>query len=153
MKRQKGLTLLEVLISVLILSVGILGVAGLQLHSLRSSTEADVRSQARLHVRDMIERVRMMPEQRESFRVSPSNCAKGNLPGGSGFGANELNAWCRAVARGLPGGRGEIDVSGSDVRVRVSWLEREAPDSQKFSQNERERSDYGLSATVLENNP
>lgn len=152
MKRQKGLTLLEVLISVLLLSVGILGVARLQLHSLRSSTEADVRSQARLHVQDMIERVRMMPEQREAFRVQMNNCAGGSTPRGSGFVANELNNWCRAVARGMPGGRGEIEVSGSDIRVRVSWLERAAPDSQDFSQNERERSDYALSATVLENN-
>lgn len=151
MTRQRGLTLLEVLISVLLLSVGILGVAGLQLHSLQSSTEADVRSQARLHVRDMIERVRMMPEQREAFRVQASSCASDSLPGGSGFVANELNNWCRAVARGLPGGRGEISVSGSDIRVRVSWLEREAPDSQDFSQDERKRAEYALSATVREN--
>ena len=151
MKRQKGLTLLEVLISVLLLSVGILGVAGLQLHALRSSTEADVRSQARLHVRDMIERVRMMPEQREAFRVQATNCAEGSIPGGSGLAAGELSNWCRAVARGLPGGQGQIDVSGSDIRVRVSWLERAAPDSQDFSQDERKRAEYALSATVREN--
>ncbi|MGM0451287.1 MAG: type IV pilus modification protein PilV [Pseudomonadota bacterium] len=151
MRRQKGLTLLEVLISVLLLSIGILGVAGLQLHALRSSTEADLRSQARLQVRDMIERVRMMPEQREAFRVKESNCAEGSTPGGSSFVANELNNWCRAVARGLPGGQGEIDVSGNDIRVRVSWLERAAPDSQDFSQDERERTEYSLSAIIREN--
>lgn len=151
MRRQSGLTLLEVLISVLLLSIGILGVAGLQLHSLRSSTEADVRSQARLHVRDMIERVRMAPEDREAYRVMAENCSGDSTPGGSGFAANEVNNWCRAVGRGLPGGRGAIEVEGDQVRVRVSWLERAEPDSQDFSQDERSRTEYALSASIRGN--
>lgn len=151
MRHQRGLTLLEVLISVLLLSLGILGVAGLQLHALRSSTEADLRTQARLHVRDMIERIRMTPEDRGAFEVTGNSCGEDSLPGGSGFVANEINNWCRAVGKGLPGGRGLISVDGTDIRVQVSWLERAAPDSQDFSQDERERTEYGLDATVWEN--
>ena len=151
MRHQRGLTLLEVLISVLLLSLGILGVAGLQLHALRSSTEADLRTQARLHVRDMIERIRMTPEDRGAFEVTENSCAEDRIPGGSGFVANEINNWCRVVANGLPGGRGLITVDGTDIRVQVSWLERAAPDSQDFSQDERERTEYGLDATVREN--
>src|SRR5690606_3159285 len=44
--RQRGFTLLEVLVSVLVLSIGLLGIAGLQLWSLRYNTSAYQSSQA-----------------------------------------------------------------------------------------------------------
>lgn len=45
-KTQKGVTLLEVLISVLVLAIGVLGVAGLQSVSLRSTNTAHERAMA-----------------------------------------------------------------------------------------------------------
>lgn len=46
MKRQRGLSLLEILISVLVLSVGILGMATLQLQALKSNQSALTRTEA-----------------------------------------------------------------------------------------------------------
>ena len=45
-RRQKGTTLLEVLVSIVILSVGLLGYAGLQTLSMKNNTSAFQRSQA-----------------------------------------------------------------------------------------------------------
>lgn len=45
-KNQQGVTLLEVMISVLVLAIGILGVAGLQSVSLRSTNTAHERAMA-----------------------------------------------------------------------------------------------------------
>ncbi|MGD8206789.1 MAG: prepilin-type N-terminal cleavage/methylation domain-containing protein, partial [Thiohalocapsa sp.] len=44
--RERGFTLMEVLITSVILAVGLLGVAGLQLAGMRSSNSALMRTQA-----------------------------------------------------------------------------------------------------------
>lgn len=54
---QRGLTLIEVLVTILILSVGLLGMAGLQARLQQSEIEAYQRSQALLLLEDMANRI------------------------------------------------------------------------------------------------
>jgi type IV pilus assembly protein PilV len=56
--RQRGFTLVEALISVLIMSIGLLGVAALQTRSLGSTNTASKRSQAVLLAGDLADRMR-----------------------------------------------------------------------------------------------
>lgn len=58
MKAQRGLTLMEVLVAVLILSIGLLGIAGLQLGALKSNTSAYYTSQGTWLAYDMADRMR-----------------------------------------------------------------------------------------------
>jgi type IV pilus assembly protein PilV len=57
-KCHQGMTLLEVLIAVIILSVGLLGVAGLQTTNLRNSQSAHQKTMAVLLASGMAERIR-----------------------------------------------------------------------------------------------
>lgn len=57
-RHQQGLGLIEVLVSVLILAIGLLGLAGLQTQSLRFNNEAYFRTQATLLALDMADRLR-----------------------------------------------------------------------------------------------
>lgn len=59
---QSGLSLLEILITVLILAIGSLGMASLQLTGLKYSTGAYGRTQATLLANDMIDRIRANKE-------------------------------------------------------------------------------------------
>ncbi len=61
LKANQGFTLMEVLISVLILSIGMLGLASLQVNSLRYNQSAYLRSQATLIAYDIIDRMRANP--------------------------------------------------------------------------------------------
>jgi type IV pilus assembly protein PilV len=53
-----GFTLLEVLITLIVLSVGLLGLAGLQTMSLRNNHDAYLRSQATIQAYDIVDRMR-----------------------------------------------------------------------------------------------
>ena len=56
--RQQGVTLVEILITLVILAIGLLGVAGLQLMSKRSNFEADQRTTASMVAQNLVERMR-----------------------------------------------------------------------------------------------
>jgi len=60
-KHQTGLTLIEVLIAVLVLSIGLLGIAGLQLTGLRENQNAQYSTQAIYLANDMADRMRANP--------------------------------------------------------------------------------------------
>ena len=57
--KVSGFTLIEVLITVVILSIGLLGMAGIQIQGLRGTTSSTVRSQATILANDLAERIRM----------------------------------------------------------------------------------------------
>lgn len=57
-RSQRGFSLLEVLIAVLVLSIGLLGLAGLYAVGLRSVDSANLRTQATVVAQDILERMR-----------------------------------------------------------------------------------------------
>ncbi|MDZ7810693.1 MAG: type IV pilus modification protein PilV [Arhodomonas sp.] len=61
-QRQKGFTLIEVLIAVVVLSVGLLGVLALQVNTLAFSHSAYLTSVASVQAMDLEERIRVNPE-------------------------------------------------------------------------------------------
>ena len=60
-KTQLGFSLVEILISLLVLSVGLLGLGGLQLSALKSANNAHFRTVASLAVTDLVDRMRANP--------------------------------------------------------------------------------------------
>ncbi|MBF7142958.1 MULTISPECIES: type IV pilus modification protein PilV [Pseudomonas] len=58
MKRQAGITLIEVLVAMLIMTLALLGAAALQLNSLKYTDSARIRTQASFVAYDMMERIR-----------------------------------------------------------------------------------------------
>jgi type IV pilus assembly protein PilV len=81
MKSQTGFTLVEVLIAVVILAVGLLGLAGLQTTGLSNNQSAYNRSQATQLAYDIADRMRSNPTAAASYVVgSPSTCPTGDNP-------------------------------------------------------------------------
>ena len=126
------MTLIEVLVTLVIISVGLLGVAALQLTTVRNNLDAFVRSQAAVLASDMLDRVRA---NRAAAIASPGAY---NI----GFGAPETNPattaqqdmaqWKRMLRSQLPNGDGSIvtnrtNVGGVDryiVTITIQWGER-----------------------------
>lgn len=65
---QCGVIMIEVLVSIIILAVGILGLAGLQARAVNAEFESYQRSQAILLLNDMVERIRMDRSNMGAFK-------------------------------------------------------------------------------------
>jgi type IV pilus assembly protein PilV len=121
-RRGRGFTLVEALVALLALSIGLLGVAGLQLSGLRNNLSAAWRSQATYLAYDVIDRIRANRNARTAYRVS-----FGAVPGaatGAPVAQNDLAAWKANLAAALPGGDGAVTVNGTDdtvVTVTIQW--------------------------------
>lgn len=74
-KQQSGISLLEVLIALLVLAVGVLGFAGLQMTSLNQSTAANHRVTAVLIAQDAVERMELNPSMRDTYLNASWNAA------------------------------------------------------------------------------
>jgi len=103
-QRQQGFTLLEVLIALLILSIGLLGLAALQTTSLRSNQMASMRTTATQLAYDISDRMRANPV---GVAAGEYVLAGGATPGGTTIAKLDLIAWNQAVVA-LPGGRSSI---------------------------------------------
>lgn len=75
--RQRGFTLIEVMIAVVVLSIGLLGVAALQLTAKKSSHQAWQRAQAVLLADSLLERVRINPSAAAAYHTGVGNSALG----------------------------------------------------------------------------
>lgn len=73
---MKGFTLVEVLVALLILSIGLLGLAGLQAGGLRSNHSAYLRSQAVMLAHDMADRMRSNPvaAAADCYKIPNAGC-------------------------------------------------------------------------------
>lgn len=76
-KSQRGFSLIEILVTVSILAVGLLGLAGLQLRALNAERESYARGQALMLVDEMAERI----------VINKSNAAAGEYGSADGYGA------------------------------------------------------------------
>lgn len=117
---SQGLTLVEVLVTLVIISVGLLGVAALQLTTVRNNYDSFVRSQAAMLAGDMLDRMRANRDKAKEYEVALGADVKDTPEG-----ADTLR-WRNTLAQQLPAGKGEIvvdDVTGV-VTINIQWSER-----------------------------
>lgn len=77
--RQRGVGMVEVLVALLILSIGVLGYAGLQLRALGSTNESHFRVQATAIAQDVAERIAVNPDSRATY-VSAGSWSQAAFP-------------------------------------------------------------------------
>ena len=116
---QKGLTLVEILVSVLVMGIGALGVASMQITGLKYSAGAQTRTQASLLASDMLDRIRAnrltaistVLYNTQGFQSSVStpsvNCYQSDC-NGAALVAYDKWAWLNQVRTLLPNSQAQI---------------------------------------------
>lgn len=130
-----GFTLIEVLVALVALSIGLLGVAALQLNGLRNNLSSAYRSQATYLAYDIIDRVRANSPAIASYTV-----ALGAAPTGSAQSDIDLAAWKANLVATLPQGDGTVTIQLPDVViVTVQWNDTRDPNAPALVLRSRSR--------------
>ncbi len=124
-RSQRGVSLIEVLVSIVILTMGLLGLAGLQVAGIKVTQSSQFRAQAAQLANDMADRMRGNIAAARlgvgGYNLAMSDPEPGTAPGPDA----ERTEWLRRV-QGLPNGDGSIQVDSVNSRVTivVRWDDR-----------------------------
>jgi len=115
---QKGYGLIEILVSMLVLAIGLLGVAGLQTQSIRFNHEAYLRTQATVLAHDIIDRMRVnrttaIDTDKYKFALNDSPLASVTSCEiaeciASDIAVYDFAQWRADIASSLPNGKGAV---------------------------------------------
>jgi type IV pilus assembly protein PilV len=137
--RAAGFTIVEVLVSLIILSIGLLGIAKLVLYSAHSNDSAYLRSQATQLAYEILDNMRANPtaaaagNYNTTLGAAASNpgfsCLNTNCPVASNLALYDVYIWKSRLAAGatggaLPSGQGAVTVTGTApimATIVVQW--------------------------------
>lgn len=145
-RRAGGFSLVEVLVAMVVLSVGMLGIAGLYVTSLRSGRVAILRTQAVTLAGDLAERIRAnrgavleYDDGASGVGAIDARCQQG---GGGCTGIqmadHDKADWLAAVLQSLPAAAARVTVDPATdpdtVTIVITWVEPSlGPDAQTYT--------------------
>lgn len=146
--RQSGFSLIEALVAILIFSIGILGMAGLQARAIRLSTDAKNRADAAFLANQLIGQLSVAnPANLGNFAHHPSGSgcdpSAPNSIGGAASTDATVQAWLAQLAAVLPGfdaatpaaSRQQITVDTANRVLSVTMCWRPTPSSTTWHQH------------------
>lgn len=106
---QLGFTMIEVVVSLLILLIGLLGVISMQYLALKQINNTHLRSQVAFHAQSMVDLIRANNNSR--------------------LDADDLKAWEQRLVQDIPSAEGDVVFSSnaavSTAAISITWSERQ----------------------------
>ena len=135
-EQQRGFSLVEVLIALVIMSVGMLGIAGLYVQSLQAGRTSMLRHNAVTLAGDVADRIRANPLAGVAYQDSAGvdrNCVddSGTACDASEMADHDVFLWKQQAGDTLPGG--DVTITFDDTAfpneytINVNWTEPEGP--------------------------
>ena len=133
---SRGFTLVELLISLVVVAIGLLGFASLQMGSMQRLEQAKVSQNASGALRDLVERISSLPAAAKAGEFDFNNLANGNAPVASKNCADvacttkeqadmELRDWFNRIKERAPSPRFSVDSlpldNGRHVKISLIW--------------------------------
>lgn len=129
---QAGFGIIEVLIAVLVLAIGLLGMAALQTNGIQMTTGALSRTQAVFLAEDIIERARANRADVDDYTTALAivnsqdpdfvGCDSAySFDNSETIPSEDVAEWQNSVLCLLPGGNSSVVVNGNVMTVTVTW--------------------------------
>ena len=129
-RKVHGFTLIEVLIALIIMSVGMLGIAGLYVHSMQAGRTSVLRHNAVTLAGDIADRIRANPRAGAAYALAGANnnCVDGGVDCTIGeMAANDIWLWDQQAAATLPNGQVNVVFNNGVVpptyQITITWTE------------------------------
>ena len=137
---QRGVTLIESLVAIVVAALGILGILGVQMRTLTDTQTSVRRAQAIRLIEDLGERMKVNPNALADINVYTSGFSNEPTPGSCSSGCNhsqlaayDLAIWKQTVKTALPLGQASIflapgetqDANRRQLGIIISWRENE----------------------------
>ena len=128
--RQSGFSLVEVLIALIIMSVGMLGIAGLYVQSMQAGRTSMFRHQAVTLAGDVADRIRANPRAGVAYAgfAANNNCIAAGIDCNEAqMAANDIFIWDQEALDALP--NGDVIVQFDDTvtpplyTIAINWTE------------------------------
>lgn len=136
-RKETGFSMVEVLVALVVLSIGLLGIAALYLNSLQSGRTAIYRTQAINLAADLADRIRMNRTAQAAYGAAfaddPDPVPDCETTGGcsdADLATTDIANWKAEIGEQLPGGQGQVTVTlpaaagePTNYVVTVQWTE------------------------------
>lgn len=147
---QRGISLIESLVAIVVMALGILGILGVQMRTLADTQTTVYRAQAVRLIEDLSERMKTNPNALGTINSYVSGFSDEPKPGDCSNGCSQgdqatydLALWKRAVKATLPLGEanvflapGETDATNRrQLGVMLAWRENERDTSDAYKNN------------------
>ncbi len=121
---QRGVTLIEVLVTMVVIALGLLGFAGLQTVTMKSNRAALYHSYATMYAYDIIDcmRANRAAALKGNYNIAISASAPSSP---STVAQRDIHDWLTTLGANLPSGDGAVTVSSANgaVTIDVQWDE------------------------------
>ena len=147
---QRGISLIESLVAIVVMALGILGILGVQMRTLADSQTSVRRAQAIHLIEDLSERMKVNPNALGNITTYVSGFDDEPTPGDcktskcshTELAAYDLAIWKQAVKSSLPLGQASVfvaqgetnDANRRQLGVMISWRENEKDDSNDYKE-------------------
>lgn len=148
-RKSRGFTLVELLVSILVAAIGMVGLLTMDMQSTRWIHSSYLRSQAILQAREMADRMMTNPagvadgdySNISGFPASPPTCKTSASTttincSAAQIASFDLNEWNTSIAQLMPTGAGSVSSPVDGVfTITVSWqeIDKDAAETQSFS--------------------
>ena len=128
-QHQRGTTLIEVLVAILVTAIGVMGAAAAQLNAVKFNQTAKFRSTAVFLANDIADRLRA--NRTAALNGDYDIAMDDDAPSGTSIDVVDLSEWLGELALRMPSGDGEVTRDDRRFTITIQWDESRLSDTRE----------------------